>query len=264
MSETIANKQAYFRASDLDKIITEFFGNSSNCGDVINFIKENPELLLKTVQKKYLGIEAGSTAFHILAKKNFDTTISSAYKYKVGFLRDIFSDVQKVIQCLYDNIDNDELVNTIRNMNIMGKLAGGKTALDIAESDPPNIYLSEFIRKIESTAVKSISKPIATLIEEPIITVTGEPIKDSKSVSKEATNKTLTGVPSKKTSRPSSTKKRKIRTNVLTFRIDKRIITNIKEDENKIVIKTVSPYQSSNKGYKITRIMRTRKSTSRK
>jgi hypothetical protein len=153
--EVSTNETDHFSGNDLMKIITELFGNSPDCGDVKKFILENKELLKKTVGENSYGIDNGSTAFHILAKKGFDTTVTAAYKYKFGMFRDIYSDVQKTTKCIHDQIADEELVNAIREINVTEKMANNKTALELAKEEPENkelVVILENVKSIEPTA----------------------------------------------------------------------------------------------------------------
>jgi hypothetical protein len=153
--EVSTNETDHFSGNDLMKIITELFGNSPDCGDVKKFILENKELLKKTVGENSYGIDTGSTAFHILAKKGFDTTVTAAYKYKFGMFRDIYSDVQKTTKCIHDQIADEELVNAIREINVTEKMANNKTALEIAKEEPENkelVVILENVKSVEPTA----------------------------------------------------------------------------------------------------------------
>jgi hypothetical protein len=153
--EVSTNEPDHFSGNDLMKIITELFGNSPDCGDVKKFILENKELLKKTVGENSYGIDTGSTAFHILAKKGFDTTVTAAYKYKFGMFRDIYSDVQKTTKCIHDQIADEELVNAIREINITEKMANNKTALELAKEEPENkelVVILENVKPVEPPA----------------------------------------------------------------------------------------------------------------
>jgi hypothetical protein len=246
--KTSTSKTNYFSSKDLEKILKKLFAHSSNCDDVVRFMKENTDLLSKTVKKNDYGLLEGSSVFHILAQKSFDSTIVTGYKYKVGFLKDFFSDIQEIIMCLYKNINNDELINSLRSLNVLGKLAGGKTALEIAKSEPPNIYLVEIMEKLEHTEEPIAIKNDSAIIENPQISRS-----DSINLNenKEEIHKTLAPNLLNK-----STKENHHPTDVLTFSIEKRIITNIKTSKNRITIKTLSPYKSLDKGYKLTRTFR--------
>jgi len=211
--EISTNENDHFSGNDLMKIITDLFGNSPECGDVKKFILENKELLKKTVGENSYGIDPGSTAFHILAKKGFDTTVTAAYKYKFGMFRDIYADVQKTTKCIYDQLADDELVHAIREINIVEKLANNKTALEIAKEEPENKELAAILEN-----VKSVEPPAEEKTEEPAAPEEPDESKD-----------------------------------VLTFKINKDAILEETEDPNRKIIKIKSKKNSIDKGYKITR-----------
>jgi hypothetical protein len=158
-----------FRGNDLMKVITELFGNSPVCGDVKKFILENKELLKKTARSNKFGIEEGSTAFHILAKKSFDTTVVAAYKYQFGMFRDIFADVQKTTKCIYDHLNDEELLNALREINIVEKLANNKTALEIAKEEPENKEMVAILEKIKSAQPPPVIDNTTPVQEPPVI-----------------------------------------------------------------------------------------------
>jgi hypothetical protein len=213
-TQEISNKKNdHFSGKDLMKIITDLFGNSPECGDVKKFILENKELLKRTVGENKFGIERGSTAFHILAKKGFDTTIITAYKYQFGMFRDIYSDIQKTTKCIHDQLDDEELVNAIREINIVEKLANNVTALEVAKEEPENKALVAILEN-----AKMVEAPIEEKMEEPAAMEEPDESKD-----------------------------------VLTFKINKDVILEETEDPNRKIIKIKSKKNTIDKGYKITR-----------
>lgn len=225
-TQEMSNKENdHFSRNDLMKIITELFGNSPECGDVKKFILENKELLKKTVGENKFGIERGSTAFHILAKKGFDTTIMTAYKYQFGMFRDIYSDIQKTTKCIHDQLDDEELVNAIREINIVEKLANNVTALEVAKEEPENKALVAILEN-----AKMAEAPVEEKMEEPA--ALEEPAAREEPVAMEE---------------PDESK------DVLTFKINKDVILEETEDPNRKIIKIKSKKNSIDKGYKITR-----------
>jgi len=251
-----------FRGNDLMKVITELFGNSPVCGDVKKFILENKELLKKTARSNKFGIEEGSTAFHILAKKSFDTTVVAAYKYQFGMFRDIFADVQKTTKCIYDHLNDEELVNALREINIVEKLANNKTALEIAKEEPENKEMVAILEKIKSAQLPPVidnTTPVqeppvidsATPVQEPPVIDGATPVQEPPVID----GATPAQEPPVIDTTPQTQEPEEIDDNkdILTFKINKDVIIEETEDPTRKIIKIKSKKNSTDKGYKITR-----------
>jgi hypothetical protein len=263
-----------FRGNDLMKVITELFGNSPVCGDVKKFILENKELLKKTARSNKFGIEEGSTAFHILAKKSFDTTVVAAYKYQFGMFRDIFADVQKTTKCIYDHLNDEELVNALREINIVEKLANNKTALEIAKEEPENKEMVAILEKIKSAQPPPVidnttpvqeppvidgTTPVqeppvidgATPVQEPPVIDGATPVQEPPVIDGATPVQEPPVIDTtQQTQEPEEIDDNK---DILTFKINKDVIIEETEDPTRKIIKIKSKKNSTDKGYKITR-----------
>jgi hypothetical protein len=124
-----------FKNNDYKKILFELFSkaNDKDCKITIDFLKDNVKLLKKTVGENNYGIPAGSTALHILAKKEFDYFLVSAYSSQT-FFRNIYSDIETIITCLHENMGDKEFFNKLKELNIVNKTdTNGKTVSDIVD-----------------------------------------------------------------------------------------------------------------------------------
>ena len=120
-----------FEEDDYKKILFKLFSkaNDKDCKITNDFLKDNVKLLKKTVGENDYGITEGSTAFHILAKKEFVSAYSSQ-----TFFRNIYSDIETIITCLHENIGDKEFFNKLRELNIINKKdKNGKTVSDIVD-----------------------------------------------------------------------------------------------------------------------------------
>jgi hypothetical protein len=155
-----------YKLEDYKKLLFELFSNANEkkCNLTTEFINNNIDLFKKTVAKNNYGIPQGSTALHILAKKDFGATINTLYRTQT-FLRDINNDINTIINCLYKNLDNEDMILNLRKIKIINKKdKNGKTVMDIINENMEDSSESE----------KEKYAKLKTIIEK----INGEPIKE--------------------------------------------------------------------------------------
>jgi hypothetical protein len=126
-----------FKLEDYKKLFFELFYNAdkNNCHLTIDFVKNNLELLKKTVGNNIYGVPKGSTVLHILAMKELNYTLVSAYSSQT-FFRNIYDDIVVIISCLHKGIDDKKFINKVKELNLTNKQdANGKTVMDIIKEN---------------------------------------------------------------------------------------------------------------------------------
>jgi len=122
-----------YKGSDYKKLLEELFSgvDPKKCNLTVKFIHDNQSLLKKKVGANSYGIPEGSTALHILAINEFSYVLVSGYRAQT-FFRSLYDDINSVINCIHDNIDDEELFNNLRKLNILDKKdENGKTSTEL-------------------------------------------------------------------------------------------------------------------------------------
>jgi hypothetical protein len=129
-----------FRSDDYKKLFFELFynANENKCNLTIEFINNNLELLKKVVGNNRYGIPKGSTALHLLAMNEINYLLVSMYSSQT-FLRNIYNDINAIVNCLYKSIGDKELYTKLKELDIVNKQdVNGKTVMDIINANLEN------------------------------------------------------------------------------------------------------------------------------
>jgi hypothetical protein len=129
-----------YKGSDYKKLLEELFSgvDPKKCNLTVKFIQDNQSLLKKKVGANNYGIPQGSTALHILAINEFSYMLVSGYRAKT-FFRSLYDDVNSVINCIHDSMDDEDLFNNLRKLNILDKKdENGKTSTEIIADNLEN------------------------------------------------------------------------------------------------------------------------------
>jgi hypothetical protein len=129
-----------YNKDDYKKLLFELFynANKSKCHLTIDFVNNNLDLLKKTVGNNNYGIPEGSTALHILALKEINYLLVSGYSSQT-FFRNIYNDINTIIDCLHISINNKGLYMKLNELDIVNKKdVNGKTVMDIINENLDN------------------------------------------------------------------------------------------------------------------------------
>jgi hypothetical protein len=197
-----------FTLDDVKNLVFGLFNKAdkNKCNLTIEFLTKNSDLLKKTIGKDtaYYGITEGSTALHLLAKKDFQTALTTAYSTQ-SFFRNIYADINTVIDCLHQSIGDAKFITKLRELDILNKKdKNGKTIMNIIDenmrtaNDAANrekyTKLKEIIQAIQGNGeaiLDQVIEPTVDVlkIEIDINSIIEETTKDNKKIIRIRNNK---------------------------------------------------------------------------